>query len=206
MTRLLVFVISFIVRVLRAATRSRANLVIENVALRQQVATLISQRRRPALDNLDRAFWVALRAAWPRWANALVIVKTDTVAKWHRDRFRRHWAMISRQRYPGRPQIEATIRELIREMATDGWGAPRIHGELMKLGFEVSEATVSRYMPHRPADPNQLKRWMVFLRNHKDVITAMDLFTVPTAFFRVLYGFFGHRSQPKTHSTLQCDL
>ena len=147
MARLLVFVISFTIRVLKAVFRSRANLVIENVALRQQVATLIKQRRRPALDNADRAFWVALRAAWPRWTNALVIVKTDTVAKWHRDRFRRHWAMISRQRYPGRPRIDATIRDLIREMATDGWGAPRIHGELMKLGFEVSEATVSRYLP-----------------------------------------------------------
>ena len=164
MVRLLVFVIIFAVRVLRAALRSRANLVIENVALRQQVASLIKQRRRPTLDNADRAFWVALRAAWPRWTNALVIVKTDTVAKWHRERFRRHWAMISRQRHPGRPRIDATIRDLIREMATDGWGAPSIHGELMKLGFEVSEATVSRYMPRRPADPDQLKRWMVFLR------------------------------------------
>ena len=92
MARLLVFVISFTVRILRAAFRSRADLVIENVALRQQVATLIKQRRRPTLDNADRAFWVALRAAWPRWTNALVIVKTDTMAKWHRERFRRHWA------------------------------------------------------------------------------------------------------------------
>jgi hypothetical protein len=112
MVRLLVFLITFAVRVLRAALRSRANLVIENVALRQQVASLIKQRRRPTLDNADRAFWVALRAAWPRWMNALVIVKTDTVAKWHRERFRRHWAMISRQRHPGRPRIDATIRDL----------------------------------------------------------------------------------------------
>jgi hypothetical protein len=74
-------------------------------------------------------------------------------------------------------------------MATNGWGAPRIHGELKKLGFKVSEATVSRYMPLKPADPDQLKRWVTFLRNHKDVIAAMDLFTVPTASLRVLYGF-----------------
>jgi hypothetical protein len=129
MVRLLVFVISFTVRVLRAAIRSRANLVIENVALRQQVATLIKQRRikqrrRPALDDGDRAFWVALRAAWPRWTNALVIVKADTVAKWHRERFRRHWARISR--HPGRPRIDATIRDVIREMATNGWGQTAI--------------------------------------------------------------------------------
>ena len=119
--------------------------------------------RTPALDDADRAFWVALRAAWPSWANTLVIVKTDTVAKWHRDRFRRYWAIISRQRYPGRPRIDAAIRDIIREMATNGWGVPRIHGELQKLGFDISEATVSRYMPRLPADPNQLKRWVVFL-------------------------------------------
>ena len=136
MVRLVVFLISITVRVLRAVIRSRADLVIENVALRQQVATLLKQR------------------------------------------------------HPGRPRIDATIRDLIREMATDGWGAPRIHGELIKLGFEVSEATVSRYMPRLPSDPDQLKRWMVFLRNHKDVIAAMDLFTVPTASLRVLYGYF----------------
>jgi len=146
---------------LRAVVRSRANLVIENVALRQQVAALIKQRRRPALDDGDRAFWVGLRAAWPSWTNTLVIVKADTVAKWHRKRFRRYWARISR--HPGRPRIDATIRDLIREMATDGWGAQRIHGELKKLGFEVSEATVSRYMLRLPADPDQLKRWVAFL-------------------------------------------
>ena len=190
MARLLVFLISITVRVLRAVIRSRADLVIENVALRQQVATLLKQRRRPAIDNADHAFWVALRAAWPRWTNTLVIVKTDTVAKWHRDRFRLHWAVIQQQRHPGRPRIDAIIRDLIREMATDGWGASRIHGELMKLGLEVSEAVVSRYMSRLPSDPDQLKHWIVFLRNHKDVIAAIDLFTGPTASLRVLYGDF----------------
>ena len=134
MARLLVLFISFFVRALRAAIRSRANLVVGNVALRQKVTTLIRQQGRPALDDADRAFWVALRAAWPRWTHTLVIVKTDTVAKWHRNRFRRHWAMISRQRHPGRPRVNATIGDLIREMVTDGWGAPRIHGGLLKLG------------------------------------------------------------------------
>ena len=136
MSRFLVFIVSFTVRVLRAVIRSRANLVIENVALRQQVATLIKQRRRSVLDDGDRAFWVALRAVWPRWTNALVIVKADTVARWHRERFRRHRAAISRR--SGRPRMDATIRNLIREMATNGWGAPRILGELKKLGFETA--------------------------------------------------------------------
>jgi hypothetical protein len=89
----------------------------------------------------------------------LVIVNPDTVAKWDRDRFRRYWAKISQQnRSPGRPRIDAEIRHLIRTMARDGWGAPRIHGELMKLGFAISEVTVSRYMPHRPTVPDKVKR------------------------------------------------
>ena len=124
------------------------------------------------------------------WASRLLIVHADTVARWHRDRFRRYWANISQRRHPGRPRIDAEIRRLVRTMAQDGWGAPRIHAELTKLGFIISESTVSRYLPRRPAEPDQLKRWMAFLRNHKDDIAAMDLFTVPTASLRLLYGFF----------------
>ena len=124
------------------------------------------------------------------WASRLLIVHADTVARWHRDRFRRYWAKISQRRHPGRPRIDAEIRRLVRTMAQDGWGAPRIHAELTKLGFIISEITVSRYLPRRPAEPDQLKRWMAFLRNHKDDIAAMDLFTVPTASLRLLYGFF----------------
>jgi hypothetical protein len=165
--------------------------LIENLALRQQVAALKRERPRPMLDDVDRAFWVALRASWPGWASRLVIVNSDTVAKWHRDRYRRHWAKISRaHRRPGRPQVEPEVRRLIRTMAHDGWGAPRIHGELLKLGFVVSEITVSRYMPRRPAEPDQVKRWVAFLRNHKDVIAAMDFFTIPAATLRILYGVF----------------
>ncbi len=149
--------------------------MIENLALRQQVTVLKKKRARPVLDDVDRAFWVALRASWPGWARRLVIVNPDTVAKWHRDRFRRYWATISQHKQgPGRPRIDAEIRRLIRTMARDGWGAPRIHGELMKLGFAISEITVSRYMPRRPADPDQLKRWNAFLCNYKDAIAAMD--------------------------------
>ena len=191
MLRLLIFLFSLGVRAIRAMCRSRDSLVIENLALRQQIAALKKNRPRPALDQADRAFWVALRIAWPSWASHLVIVQADTVAKWHRDRFHRHWAKISQQqRRPGRPRVDIEVRRLIKQMALDGWGAPRIHGELMKLGFVVSEATVSRYMPHRPAKPDQLKRWIAFLRNHKDAIAAMDFFTVPTASLRLLYAFF----------------
>ncbi len=92
-----------------------------------------------------------------------------------------NWAKMSQRCHPGRPRIDAEIRRLVRTMAQDGWGAPRIHAELTKLGFIISEITVSRYLPRHPAEPDQLKRWMAFLRNHKDDIAAMDLFTVPTA-------------------------
>ncbi len=163
---------------------------LENLALRQQVTALKKERRRPPLGDIDRAFWAALRQSWPLWASRLVIVKADTVARWHRDRFRRYWAKISQRRRPGRPRVDTEIRQLIRTMAQDGWGAPRIHAELMKLGFGVSEITVSRYLPRRPAEPDEVKRWVAFLRNHKHDIAAMDLFTVPTASLRLLYGFF----------------
>ena len=156
-----VFLVTLALQGLRAIFCSREELLIENLALRQQVAALKKERPRPVLDDVDRAFWVALRASWPGWASRLVIVNPDMVAKWHRDRYRRHWAKNSHaRRSPGRPRVSAEIRHLIRKMARDGWGAPRIHGELMKLGYVVSEITVSRYMPHRPVEPDQLKRWI----------------------------------------------
>ena len=184
MLRVLIFIVSLGARAIRAICRRRAELVIENLALRQQVVALKKERPRPQLDDTDRAFWVALRTSWPAWTSRLVIVNSDTVARWHRERFRRYWAKISRRRHPGRPRVDAEIRRLIRLMAQDGWGAPRIHAELTKLGFIISEMTVSRYLPRRPAAPDQIKRWIAFLRNHKDDIAAMDLFTVPTASLR----------------------
>ena len=137
MLRVLIFLVSLGARAIRAMCRCRADLVIENLALRQQVTALKKERPRPPLEDTDRAFWVALRSSWPAWASRLVIVNADTVARWNRDRFRRYWARISRPRYPGRPRIDAEIRRLVRTMAQDGWGAPRIHAELTKLGFVV---------------------------------------------------------------------
>ena len=190
MLRVLVFLVSLGARTIRAMCRRRADLVIENLVLRQQVTALNKERPRPPLDDTDRAFWVALRSSWPAWASRLVIVNAHTVARWQRERLRRYWAKISRRRHPGRPRVDTEIRRLIRLMAQDGWGAPRIHAELTKLGFIISESTVSRYMPRRPAEPDRVKRWIAFLCNHKDDIAAMDLFTVPTASLRLLYGFF----------------
>jgi len=174
--------------------RVRATFVFAKCGTRTfstELATLKRQRPRPLLNDVDRAFWVALRASWPGWVSCLLIVDPNTVAKWNRERFRRYWTKLSHQnRRPGRPRIDLELRRLILLMARDGWGAPRIHGELLMLGFEISEVTVSRYMPRRPVEPDKVKRWMAFLRNHKDAIAARDFFTVPTASFRVLYVLF----------------
>lgn len=125
------------------------------------------------------------------------------MARWTRDRFRRYWTTISRRRGPGRPRIDAEIRRLICARAQNGWGAPRIHAELTKLGFIVSEITVSRRLPRRPTAPDQVKRWIAFLRNHKDDMAEMDLFTVPTVSLRLLFGFFviGHGQRHIRHFT-----
>jgi putative transposase len=113
--------------------------------LRQQLAILQRKTKRPKLTKADRAFWVALSRLWPDWRSALILVKPETVIRWHRKGFRCYWTWKSRRR-GGRPRIDPEIRTLIRRMARENptWGAPRIHGELFKLGFEVARATVSR--------------------------------------------------------------
>jgi len=194
MIRIAVFLISVVVRGLRAACRSRADLAIENLVLRQQVTALKQARPKPFLHDVDRAFWVAVRATWTKWKDRLVIVKPETVINWQRRRFRRHWTKISRQnRGPGRPPLKAEVRKLIRKMALENaWGAPRIHGELKKLGFIISEASVSRYMPRLPPTPGTRERWLTFLRNHMDSTAAMDFFTIPTVQLRQLYCSLVH--------------
>ena len=182
----------FIFSMMRAFNLSHQDLIIENVALRQQLAALKDKHPRPSLRSADRVFWTALRSTWSRWSDALIVVKPDTVVRWHRMGFRLFWRWKSRSRKTGRPKVSAEVRDLIRKMAVQnvGWGAPRIHGELLKLGFEVNERTVSRYMPKRPPDPGAVQRWITFLRNHKDCMAGMDFFTVPSATFDLLYVFF----------------
>ena len=137
-----------------SAIRSRANLAIENLALRQQLAVLRRRRPRPPLDWTDRLFWIALSCAWSRWRDALAIVRPDTVVRWHRTAFRRFWSWKSR-RPPGRTPTGRDVRDLVRRMTTANstWGAPRIHGELLKLGIDIGERTVSRLMPREPRKP-----------------------------------------------------
>ena len=126
----------------RTSLKSQRELALENLALRQHLAVLRRKTKRPKLTNADRAFWVALSRLWPDWQHALILVKPETVIRWHRKGFRLYWNCKSRNR-GGRPPIDAEIRALIRRMALENptWGAPRIHGELFMLGFEVSEVT-----------------------------------------------------------------
>jgi putative transposase len=172
---------------------SRQRLVLENLALRQQLAAFKAAGLRPRVHLRDRLFWVLLRRLWRGWRSVLVFVGPDTVVRWHRAGFRAYWARLSRRRrLAGRPPVDVGIRALIRRMAADNptWGAPRIHGELLMLGMDVSERTVSRLMPRRPTGGSTIARWMAFLRNHSNDIAAMDFFTVPTVTFRVLYVLF----------------
>jgi len=140
---------------------------------------------RPRLTDADRVFWVVLSRAWVGWRNSLHIVQPETVVRWHRQGFRYYWRWKSRGR--GRPKIDPEIRHWVRRMcqANPLWGAPRIHGELLKLGFDVSEATVSKYMIRRRGPPSQT--WRAFLDNHAKELISLDFFTVPTATFRVLF-------------------
>lgn len=170
----------------RALLLSRAALAAENLALRQQLAIWDRKLPRPKLKNRDRLFWVLLLRLWSGWQSVLVIVKPETVIRWHRQGFKYYWRWKSRSQ-PGRPKIARELRELIRRLSRENplWGAPRIQAELRLLGHELSSSTIAKYMDRsgRPPSPT----WRSFLKNHIDGIAAVDFFTVPTVLFQVLY-------------------
>jgi putative transposase len=189
MIRLLDLLLHLFSRILR----SRCDLLLENLALRQQVGVLRRNCPRPRLTGPDKFFWVVLRRLWPGWKRALTLVQPETVVRWHREGFKLYWAWISRRRVRvGRTLVSKELRELIFRVVGDNptWGAPRIHGELKMLGFDISERSVSRWLRRAPQNPEPSKRWMTFLNNHRDAIAAMDFFIVPTLTFNVLYCFF----------------
>ncbi|MEJ2378928.1 MAG: hypothetical protein P8Y71_27250 [Pseudolabrys sp.] len=168
--------------------KSKGQLEAENIALRHQVMVLQRQARgRIRLTNIDRLFLVQLYRWFPAILQVLAIVQPETVIRWQRAGFRRYWRWKSHSR-GGRPHIDAELRALIRRMSIENpiWGPPRIHGELLKLGFEVAQSTVAKYMTKRWGPPSQ--GWRTFLRNHAPDIAAMDLFVVPTIGFSLLYA------------------
>jgi len=182
-------IIMILVAFVRNFVLSRATLQLENIALRQQVAVLKRETPRSRLRPLDRVFWVFLCRRWPRWKDAPVIVKPETVIGWHRQGFRLFWKWKSCHGKPPHPRTSKEIRELIQRMSCDNplWGAPRIHGELLMLGIDVSQGTVTRYMVRHPKLPSQT--WRAFLDNHVGCLASIDFFVVPTARFAVLFVF-----------------
>ena len=174
---------------LRDTFRSRVALQLEVLALRQQLATMKRSASRSSLRSADRLFWVLLSRLWPAWRATLVIVRPETVITWHRKGFRLFWTWKSRRRRGGRAPVPREVRDIIRRMSRENplWGAPRIHGELLKLGIEVSEATVSKYIERHRKPPSQT--WRTFLRNHVGCLASIDFFVVPTATFNLLFAF-----------------
>jgi transposase InsO family protein len=169
--------------------KSKSRLEAENAALRRQLIML--QRKahgRVHLTNGDRLFLVQLYRWFPSILKVITIIRPETLVRWHRAGFRRYWRWKSRS-LGGRPQIDADLRALIRRMSVDNrlWGAPRIHGELLKLGIEVAQSSVAKYMVKRCGPPSQ--GWRTFVRNHAPDIAAMDLFVAPTIGFDLLYVF-----------------
>jgi transposase InsO family protein len=164
-------------------------LALENLALRQQIAVYKRTVTRPRLRRTDRLFWIGLARLWAGWKQPLVIVTPDTVLRWQRRRFREYWTRLSARAVAGRPRLSRQIRALVVRMAQANplWGAPRIHGELQKLGIDVAERTVSRLLPKRRSLPSQT--WRTFLTNHVRDLVSIDFFTVPTVRLRVLFVF-----------------
>jgi putative transposase len=153
--------------------RCRREILLENLALHQQLAVLKKKRPVPLLAPLDKLFWVAMRQFWSGWKRALILVQPETVVRWHRAGFKLYWTCLSRHRVPaGRRCVSREPRELIFRMVAENqtWGAPRIHGELKMLGFDISKRTVLRRMRKAPRNPEPAKRWMAFLNNHREAM------------------------------------
>jgi hypothetical protein len=190
----------FVLAVLTSPFKSKLRLEAENAVLRHQLIVL--RRKipgRPRLTNNDRWFFIQLYRWFPAILQVLTIIRPETLVRWHKAGFRCCWRWKSRP-VGGRPQIETELRLLIRRMSVENplWGAPRIHGELLKLGFEVAQSSVAKYMVKRRGPPSQ--GWRTFLHNHAPDIAAMDLFVVPTVGFDLLYGLVIVRLDPEASS------
>jgi hypothetical protein len=177
---------------------------LEILALRHQIGVLQrAAKKRPKVTPADRLFWAVLSRLWKDWRSALVIVKPETVIAWHRKGFRLFWTWKVRRGRRGRPAVAREVRDLIRRMSRENplWGAPHIHGELLKLGIEIGETSVGKYLVRRRKPPSQT--WRTFLRNHIKTLVSVDFFTVPTIRFEILYVFLvlAHERRRVVHFT-----
>jgi len=189
MPRLLRLLFLLVVR----SVRSRRDLLLENLSLRQQLAVLARRHPQPRFSTSERLFWVTLRRLWPGWRKALVLIQPDALVSWHRTGFKLYWKWLSRKHaVVGRKATGKELRKLIFRLVAENRtrGAPRIHGELRMLGFDISERTILRWMRKAPRDAGPARRWASFLSNHREMIAAMDFFTEPTVTFGVLYCLF----------------
>ena len=194
----------FLLAVLASPFKSRSRLEAENATLRHQLMVLRRKvRGRARLTNNDRWFFVQLYRWFPSILQVLTIIRPETLVRWHRAGFRCYWHWKARSRR-GRPQIGSDLRALIRRMSIENplWGAPRIHGELLKLGFEVAQSSVAKYMVKRRGPPSH--GWRTFLRNHAPDIAAMDLFVAPTVGFDLLYVLRHRSARPQRPRLDQC--
>src|SRR5476649_2566644 len=185
----MIALLSFFLGMLASPFKSKGRLEAENAALRHQLVVLRRKLRgRVRLTNSDRWFFIQLYRWFPSILSAITIIQPETLVRWHRTGFRHYWRWKSRS-IGGRPQIGTDLRALIRCISIENplWGAPRIHGELLKLGFEVAQSSVAKYMVKHRGSPSQ--GWRTFLHNHAPDIAAMDLFVVPTIGFNLLYAF-----------------
>ena len=185
----MIALLCFVLTVLVSPFKSKSRLEAENAALRHQVVVLRRMvHKRVRLTNSDRLFFIQLYRWFPSVLKIIRVIRPETLVRWHRVGFRCYWRWKSRS-LGGRPQIEKDLRVLIRRISIENplWGAPRIHGELLKLGFDVVQSTVAKYMAKRRGPPSL--GWRTFLRNHAPDIAAMDLFVVPTIGFNLIYAF-----------------
>ena len=176
---------------------SRRSLLLENLALRQQLAVLTRRHPRPKLSPLDKLFWVLARRFWSAWKQVLLVVTPETVVRWHRAGFRLYWSLISQvRRQVGRKTLSKEVRDLIFQMVAENssWGAPRIHGELLMLGSDVSERTISRWMKRAPQDPEPARRWLRFLHHHREEFARHGLVYGTHAHLRSLVRLLHHPS------------